>query len=127
MQQHPFTWQQCFRLKFKTLDKRLWSFYQSQHQLICCLKLVMVLQIRCKLGTEKHALPGKKVIREIYLKHVPTEELGLYIGEFKEYFTEIEWQRLMKRYMSTFLLYTMVKQIGQRLVACYQHYLFFSG
>lgn len=127
MQQHPFTWQQCFRLKFKTLDKRLWSFYQSQHQLICCLKLIMVLQICCNLGTEKYTLPGKKVVRDIYLKNAPRKELGLYIVEFKEYFTEIEWQRLMKCYMSIVLVPILIDQIGYQLIAYFQLQLFLSG
>ena len=104
MQQHPFTMRQMFRLKPKTLDKRITVYYLVSREAICTLKLIRLLQIRNDLGTEVIDQPCRELARRLYLACPVTRGMKRYVYYFRTYFSESEWQEVLLRIFPVFPL-----------------------
>lgn len=118
MLQQPFTPRQMFRLKPKTLEKRITAYYTLSGDQDNVIKLVRVLQIRQVLGKEEVSKPCDELIRRLYLNGA-TEAMKRYCYYFYDYFTEAEWKEILSR---LFVVLPKLQRIYQLLVIldCYQ-------
>ncbi len=86
MQKHPFTISQMFRLKQKTLEKRITAYYQTSSDAATVIKLVRLLQIRGELSTEAIDTPCFELIRTLYIQQ-PGRKMKRYFFYFQAYFS----------------------------------------
>lgn len=108
-----FTWQQIFRLKIQTLERRIPAYYNQHGDAVYVIKVVCALLFRNYISeTVTVSCPCKELVREIYLTLPVSDELAVHIGEFREYFSKAEWQLLWETYFWSSIFPWIPKIIG---------------
>ncbi|GCF93313.1 hypothetical protein NRIC_12040 [Enterococcus florum] len=96
MQEQPFTMEQLFRLKRQTLEKRIFAYYDQTKNEANTLKLLVVLQVRDRIGFEDFSWFLCELVRSLYRLRV-THAMKRYLFYFQHYFSPAEWQQLLQR------------------------------
>ncbi|MEG0372764.1 hypothetical protein [Enterococcus viikkiensis] len=93
----PFSAQQLFKLKRRTLEKRLTDYYEETQDTKTLLKLLIALQIRDALGNEDFSQVLRPLVRQLFLKTTATRVLRHCYCHFEGYFSAKEWQTVLAR------------------------------
>lgn len=93
----PFSAPQLFKLKRRTLEKRLTDYYGETQDTKTLLNLLIALQIRDALGNEDFSQFLRPLVRQLFLKTTATRGLRHYYCHFESYFSAKEWQTVLAR------------------------------
>ncbi len=88
---------QVYKLKKKTLEKRISTYWEETKDEKLTIKYLVALQVRDRLGTEDFSFVLKDLVKEIFLTTKSTRTLRRYYYKFKEYFDKKEWKLLTVR------------------------------
>ncbi|MBO0410667.1 hypothetical protein JZO77_11550 [Enterococcus hulanensis] len=100
MTNSPFTANQIFTLKRKTLEKRMMTYYEETGDEESIIKYLIALQVRDELGIADFSFFHQDLVRHIFFNTKSTRALRRYYKYFEEYFTEKEWRSLTSRLFS---------------------------
>ncbi|MGO3728802.1 MAG: hypothetical protein ACTJHK_07535 [Enterococcus viikkiensis] len=117
MKTHPFTAQQLFRLKPITLERRIQAFYDESGDGTTVIKLVRLLQIRDRIGTEDLGMPCLTLVRTLYIAH-PTRTMKRYVYYFQAYFSAEEWAYLVQSFFAELPYFLLWKKIQTVKAVC---------
>lgn len=92
-----FSHQQMFKLKRKTIEKRLSSYWKETKDEKLTIKYLIALQVRDRIGEEDFSFMLEDLVKEIFLNTKSTRTLRRYYYKFKEYFDKKEWEKLTVR------------------------------
>lgn len=122
-----FTWQQLFRLQFKTLEKRIQNHFEAYQEPLYIVKVVRVLQIRNFVSeTVTDLTPCHSLIREIYFTQELEDKLLEYLSYFQAYFTKQEWSLLWQS-LEVKAAFRYIHTVGRILIGYGRRKLFLSG
>lgn len=95
-----FSYQQLFKLKRKTIEKRLWEYYETTHDEEKVLKYLVGLQVRDEICREDFSFVMADLVRKILRKTKSTRAVRRYYIYFEGYFEEKEWRTIVVRLYS---------------------------
>lgn len=117
----PFTLNQLFNLKMKTLERRFKKVYAEKRDPDMMVQLVYILQIRQRLVAHPVECPCRQLIRDIYQTQRIRRKLKRYIYFFQTYFTAEEWEKLLaKTVVSVHQLVRVIEQWVNHFLRCIQ-------
>lgn len=91
---------QLFRLKRKTLEKRLTNYYEETGDGEKVMRYLTGLQVRDELTGDDFSWMLKDLVRHIFLKTKTTRTMRSLFQYYKEYFSAGEFRMLVKRFFS---------------------------
>lgn len=123
-----FTWQNIFRLQFKTLERRIPAYFNLTHDCLYVVKLIRALQIRNRLSRVVTVdRPCYILIREIYQTAVIDESLAEFLPYFQDYFSKQEWAVLWQQTFVSKVVFSYRWILGCYLVGHSMRQNFLSG
>lgn len=91
------TIEKIFRLKRKTIEKRLMDYYEETHDENGTVQILIALQVRDELGTADFSFFLKDLVHHLFLKTKSTRALRRYYIYFKDYFDGKDWRLITLR------------------------------
>lgn len=91
------TIEKIFRLKRKTIEKRLMDYYEETRDENGTVQILIALQVRDELGTADFSFFLKDLVYHLFLKTKSTRALRRYYIYFKEYFDGKDWRLITLR------------------------------
>lgn len=92
MENTLFTPTQIFKLKRKTIEKRMDRYFNDTHDAKQTIQILVALQVRDELAEEDFSFCMKELARRILMKSKTSRTLRRYYIYFKNYFSSKEWK-----------------------------------
>ena len=97
MNEQTFTAKKLFSLKKKTLEKRIYDFYNLSKDTDSTVQYLVALQVRERLGDSEFHLILKELVQHLFSQRKVTKIIKKFFFYFKHYFTSKEWKYLNLR------------------------------
>ena len=97
MNEQTFTAKKIFSLKKKTLEKRIYDFYNLSKDTDSTVQYLVALQVRERLGDSEFHLFLKELVQHLFSQRKVTKIIKKFFFYFKHYFTSKEWKYLNLR------------------------------
>ena len=97
MNEQAFTAKKLFSLKKKTLEKRIYDFYNLSKDTDSTVQYLVALQVRERLGDSEFHLILKELVQHLFSQRKVTKIIKKFFFYFKHYFTSKEWKYLNLR------------------------------
>ncbi len=97
MNEQTFTAKKLFSLKKKTLEKRIYDFYNLSKDTDSIVQYLVALQVRERLGDSEFHLILKELVQHLFSQRKVTKIIKKFFFYFKHYFTSKEWKYLNLR------------------------------
>ena len=97
MNEQTFSAKKLFSLKKKTLEKRIYDFYNLSKDTDSTVQYLVALQVRERLGDSEFHLILKDLVQHLFSQRKVTKIIKKFFFYFKHYFTSKEWKYLNLR------------------------------
>ena len=97
MNEQAFSAKKLFSLKKKTLEKRIYDFYNLSKDTDSTVQYLVALQVRERLGDSEFHLILKELVQHLFSQRKVTKIIKKFFFYFKHYFTSKEWKYLNLR------------------------------
>lgn len=97
MNEQTFSAKKLFSLKKKTLEKRIYDFYNLSKDTDSTVQYLVALQVRERLGDSEFHLILKELVQHLFSQRKVTKIIKKFFFYFKHYFTSKEWKYLNLR------------------------------
>ena len=97
MNEQTFSAKKLFSLKKKTLEKRIYDFYNLSKDTDSTVQYLVALQVRKRLGDSEFHLILKELVQHLFSQRKVTKIIKKFFFYFKHYFTSKEWKYLNLR------------------------------
>ena len=97
MNEQTFSTKKLFSLKKKTLEKRIYDFYNLSKDTDSTVQYLVALQVRERLGDSEFHLILKELVQHLFSQRKVTKIIKKFFFYFKHYFTSKEWKYLNLR------------------------------
>ena len=97
MNEQTFSAKKLFSLKKKTLEKRIYDFYNLSKDTDSTVQYLVALQVRERLGDSEFHLILKELVQHLFSQRKATKIIKKFFFYFKHYFTSKEWKYLNLR------------------------------
>ena len=97
MNEQTFSANKLFSLKKKTLEKRIYDFYNLSKDTDSSVQYLVALQVRERLGDSEFHLILKELVQHLFSQRKVTKIIKKFFFYFKHYFTSKEWKYLNLR------------------------------
>ena len=97
MNEQTFSAKKLFSLKKKTLEKRIYDFYNLSKDTDSTVQYLVALQVRERLGDSEFHLILKELVQHLFAQRKVTKIIKKFFFYFKHYFTSKEWKYLNLR------------------------------
>ena len=97
MNEQTFSANKLFSLKKKTLEKRIYDFYNLSKDTDSTVQYLVALQVRERLGDSEFHLFLKELVQHLFSQRKVTKIIKKFFFYFKHYFTSKEWKYLNLR------------------------------
>ena len=97
MNEQTFSAKKLFSLKKKTLEKRIYDFYNLSEDTDSTVQYLVALQVRERLGDSEFHLILKELVQHLFSQRKVTKIIKKFFFYFKHYFTSKEWKYLNLR------------------------------
>ncbi|MBX8935363.1 hypothetical protein [Enterococcus gilvus] len=97
MNEQTFSAKKLFSLKKKTLEKRIYDFYNLSKDTDSTVQYLVALQVRERLGDSEFHLILKELVQHLFSQRKVTKIIKKFFFYFKHYFTPKEWKYLNLR------------------------------